>query len=207
MRGESSREVLHEDRVDPDPLKQFQLWYDEALAAGLAQPDAMALATATPDGRPSVRMVLLKGVIDGGFTFHTNYESRKGQELAQNPQGALAFFWPELRRQVRVEGSLSRVSAEESDAYFRTRPWESRLAALASPQSRRLESREALDRRVVDLTQRYQGREVPRPSYWGGYRLTPVSVELWQGHPHRLHDRLLYQRQDNGSWIITRLAP
>jgi pyridoxamine 5'-phosphate oxidase len=198
--------VLLESDVDCDPLAQFRRWYADAEAAGIRMPQAMALATASAVGAPSVRMVLLKGIEDGEFVFYTGYVSRKAGELAANPNGALLFYWDPLGRQVRVEGSVRRVSAEDSDAYFATRPHGAQLAAAASRQSAVLSSRAELDARVAELEQRYAGEEVPRPDHWGGYRLAPELYEFWQHREDRAHDRLRYRR-DAGNWILERLSP
>jgi pyridoxamine 5'-phosphate oxidase len=198
--------VLLESDVDCDPLGQFRRWYADAEAAGIRMPQAMALATASGVGAPSVRMVLLKGIEDGEFVFYTGYVSRKAGELAANPNGALLFYWDPLGRQVRVEGSVRRVSAEDSDAYFATRPRGAQLAAAASRQSAVLSSRAELDARVAELEQRYAGEEVPRPDHWGGYRLAPELYEFWQHREDRAHDRLRYRR-DGGNWILERLSP
>jgi pyridoxamine 5'-phosphate oxidase len=197
---------MDERDLDPDPLRQFQAWFAEAIEAGVEVPEAMALATATPDGRPSARMVLLKRADEGGFGFHTNYESRKGAELEVNPQAALLFHWRPLGRQVRVEGRVERLPHEESDAYFRTRPLGSRLAAWASPQSRRLPDRAELDRLYADATGRFPDEDVPLPPYWGGFRLVPEAYEFWQHQENRLHDRVRYER-DGAGWNRVRLAP
>jgi pyridoxamine 5'-phosphate oxidase len=202
-----TRPVLHESDADPDPLAQFRRWFEEAVAAGLPQPEAMALATATPDGRPSLRMVLLRGFDERGFVFYTNYDSRKGRELQANPRAALAFYWFEMDRQVRIEGRVERVTPQESDAYFRTRPRGSRLGAWASPQSRVIAGRAVLERRVQEVAAEYDGQEVPRPEYWGGQRVVPEVIEFWQGQPDRLHDRLCYRRLEEGGWRLERLAP
>ena len=194
-----------ERALDPDPLAQFHAWFADARAA-LDQPDAVALATATPDGRPSVRMVLLKRADEQGFGFHTNLESRKGVELAANPQGALLFHWQPLGRQVRVEGAVEAAPAPESEEYFRKRPLPSRLAAWASPQSRPLADRAELDRRYAEATARFEGEDVPLPPHWGGFRLVPDVYEFWQHGEHRLHDRLRYERAEGG-WRRQRLAP
>jgi pyridoxamine 5'-phosphate oxidase len=189
-----------------DPLEQFRHWYEYAVAAGLPEPEAMALATATPEGRPSVRFVLLKGIDERGVEFYTNYESRKGRELAANPQAALAILWRPLHRQVRVEGVVERLSAEESDAYFATRARLSRIGAWASNQSTEIPDREFLEARVAELEARYPGEDVPRPPYWGGYVLRPRAIEFWEGRPNRLHDRELFTRGADG-WSSRRLSP
>jgi pyridoxamine 5'-phosphate oxidase len=199
-------ESIDEKTVDRNPLKLFQRWLDEAIAAGIHLAEAMTLATATPEGKPSARLVLLKGLTEQGFVFYTNYNSMKSRELDANPQAALVFYWPLLERQVRVEGTVKRTDADESDAYFKTRPRESQIGALASPQSEVIPSREALQQRADELEKLYEGREVERPAYWGGYRLFPERIEFWKGRPGRLHDRILYERQDR-SWTIKRLAP
>ena len=206
LRRDYARAGLTEADAAADPLAQFARWFDEALAAGLPEPNAMTLATATPDGRPSARVVLLKGFDERGFVFFTNRHSRKGRELAANPYAALAFFWPELERQVRVEGAVAPTGDEESDAYFASRPLASRLGAWASSQSEVIAGREVLDRAVEELAARFGG-EVPRPPHWGGYRLSPEAVEFWQGRPSRLHDRLRYARRPDGGWRRERLAP
>jgi pyridoxamine 5'-phosphate oxidase len=196
---------LHEAQADPDPLRQFARWFEEAGAVGVAMPEAMALATATADGRPSVRMVLLKGFDERGFAFYTGYESRKGRELAENPRAALLFHWP--GRQVRIEGPVSRLTAEESGAYFASRPRGSRLSAIASRQSEVVSSREELEARVAELEERFASAEPSRPDRWGGFRLVPETYELWQHREDRLHDRLRYRRDGNGRWVIERLSP
>jgi pyridoxamine 5'-phosphate oxidase len=206
LRREYALAGLAEGDLDPDPLVQFGRWFDAAVAAGLAEPNAMTLATATPDGRPSARMVLLKGVEAGGFTFYTNYGSRKGDELAANPLAALVFWWGELERQVRVEGRVERTGRDESAAYFRSRPPGARLGAWASEQSRVIAGRAALDRRLAEASERFAGGDVPPPPFWGGYRVAPEVVEFWQGRPDRLHDRLRYRRA-GGGWLVERLAP
>jgi pyridoxamine 5'-phosphate oxidase len=193
--------------VDPDPIVQFGRWYREAEEAGLFQPDAMTLATATADGVPSARMVLLKGFDERGFSFFTNFDSRKARELDENPRAALVVYWAELRHQVRVTGRVERLSRDESEAYFRTRPHGSRLAAWASRQSRVIPSREVLEDEYRRLEAEYAEGGVPLPPFWGGFRVVPDSVELWMGRPNRLHDRLRYSRRPDGSWAIERLAP
>lgn len=200
-------ESIDEKTVDRDPLKLFQLWLDEAMAAGIHLAEAMTLATATPEGKPSARLVLLKGADKRGFVFYTNYNSMKARELDSNPQAALVFYWPQLERQVRVEGEVERTGTDESDAYFKTRPRESQIGALASPQSEVIASRESLQQKADELEKLYEGREVARPAHWGGYRLLPQRIEFWKGRPGRLHDRIVYERQVDGSWSIKRLAP
>jgi pyridoxamine 5'-phosphate oxidase len=197
---------LSESDVDADPFQQFRAWFSDALAAHLIEPNAMILATATKDGRPSARAVLLKGFDERGFVFYTNYESRKGQELAENPWAALVFLWEELERQIRIEGRVERCSAEESDRYFRSRPLGSRLSATLSHQSQVISSREVLEHRLQELITENANGDVPRPSYWGVYRLSPTSIEFWQGRPNRLHDRLRY-RVNDGIWLLERLSP
>jgi pyridoxamine 5'-phosphate oxidase len=198
---------LRQRNLDRDPLRQFELWFAEAGAAGVRMPEAAAVATATPDGAPSVRMVLVKGFDERGFVFFTNYASRKGAELAENPRAALMFYWDPLGRQVRLEGPVTRTSVEESDAYAHSRPRGSQLSALASPQSRSVESREVLERRVAELRERYGEGELPRSDGWGGFRLEPESIEFWQQRHDRLHDRLRYRRSSGSGWLIERLAP
>ena len=204
--SDHTRQPLLEKNLNPDPFKQFQTWLDEALAADLAQPLGMTLATATPGGRPSARMVLLRGFDSKGFVFFTNYTSRKAKELDNNPRAALVLYWAELDRQVRIEGTVQRVAADESDTYFQTRPRGSRLGALASPQSELIPDRAFLERRMEELIRQYPD-DIPRPGFWGGYRVIPVSIEFWQGQENRLHDRLRYRRDEDGPWIIERLAP
>ena len=205
--NQNPAETLDEKTVDPDPFKLFRRWFDEAIASGSRLPEAMNLATATKDGKPSARVVLLKEVDEQGFVFYTNYNSRKARELDANPYASLVSYWVQLDRQVRVEGSVERVTALESDEYFRTRPRESQLGAIASPQSEVIESREFLERRFRDFDAMYRDRSVARPAHWGGYRLKPESIEFWQNRAGRLHDRILYDRQTDGSWTIKRLAP
>jgi pyridoxamine 5'-phosphate oxidase len=192
--------------VSTSPLATLAEWIDDARRAGLRDPDAMALATATPRGAPSVRIVLCKGVEEAGVRFFTNYESRKGRQIADNPHASAVFFWATLERQVRVEGRVVKLSAEESDAYFRVRPRGSRLASAVSPQSQPIVSLDDLRARCDDLDSRLAGADVPRPAHWGGYRLDAESVELWRAGDHRLHDRVLYVRSEGG-WDATRLAP
>ncbi len=207
LRAHLMAQGLAEADLDPDPFRQFDTWYRLAAEAGLWLPDAMTLATCTPDGAPSARVVLLKGFTQDGFSFFTNYDSRKGRELEANPRAALVFWWGELERQVRAEGRVGRVTAAESDVYFQTRPRGSQLGALASRQSEILAGRAELDRRVAELQARYGDGPVPRPPGWGGYRLRPDVIEFWQGRPDRLHDRLCYVRLAGGGWQVRRLAP
>ncbi len=190
-----------------DPLKLFAEWFEQALEGGLVEPSAMTLATVSPAGRPSARMVLLKHVDEDGFVFCTSYSSRKGEELAHTPWGALVMWWDRLHRQVRVEGPVERVSAEESDRYFANRPRGSQLGASASPQSAVIDSRAVLEDRVRELESAYRGREIPRPQGWGGYRVRVDSIEFWEGREDRLHDRLRFRRQGPHSWIAERLGP
>jgi pyridoxamine 5'-phosphate oxidase len=203
----SGEQGLSEGDVDPDPLVEFRRWYRLAEESGVPQPDAMTLATATADGAPSARMVLLKGVDDQGFVFFTNYESRKARELSENPRASLVLYWVALRRQVRVTGRVEPITAEESEAYFRSRPFGSRLAAWASRQSSLLPDRSVLEDEYRRLEAEYAGGDVPLPPFWGGYRVTPDTVEFWMGRENRLHDRLRYRRRDRGEWVIERLSP
>ncbi|MEP6742961.1 MAG: pyridoxamine 5'-phosphate oxidase [bacterium] len=199
--------TLDEKTVDRDPIILFRNWFNAAVASGSRLPESMTLATATQDGKPSARVVLLKSVDADGFVFYTNYRSAKAKELEDNPQAALVFYWVGLDRQVRVEGRVVRVSAAESDEYFKTRPRESQLGALASPQSEVIESREVLEQHLRELEDEFRDREVERPAHWGGYRLKPERIEFWENRPGRLHDRIAYDLQSDGSWSISRLAP
>ena len=207
LRRDYTRAGLDESGADQNPIEQFRRWFDEALAADLHEPNAMTLATTTPDGHPSARMVLLKGFDERGFVFYTNYEGRKSRELEANPHCALVFYWGELERQVRVEGRASRVAEEESDAYFEGRPRGSQLGAWASEQSRPVRDRGVLEERLRELEDEYEGRAVPRPPFWGGYRIEPRVIEFWQGRENRLHDRLVYRRSEDGGWRRGRLQP
>jgi pyridoxamine 5'-phosphate oxidase len=206
LREEYTRTGLAEADVAPDPVVQFRAWFRDALAADLHEPNAMILATATAGGKPSARTVLLKGYDERGFVFYTNYDGRKAKEIETNPTCAILFYWGELERQVRIEGRASRLSGEESDAYFAGRPRGSRLGAWASEQSRPVQDRSILEERVRALEAVYEGREIPRPPFWGGYRVEPDTIEFWQGRESRLHDRLVYQRSGRG-WKIVRLQP
>jgi len=207
QRKEHNRSSLLEEDLDSDPIRQFLSWFEEASQSGVAESNGMTLATATPDGRPSARVVLLRGVDDRGFAFFTNYESRKARELEANPYAALVFFWHELERQIRVEGRVERVAGSESDQYFQSRPIGARIGAWASPQSQVVPGREVLESRFGELESQYPEGEIPRPANWGGYRLIPDSIEFWQGRPNRLHDRLRYTKREQGGWLIERMAP
>ena len=198
---------LDENLIDRDPIKQFQAWLADAMDAKLPLPEAMTLATATPDGRPSARMVLLKQVDHEGFVFFTNYRSAKAGQLDANPYAALVFYWSQLDRQVRVEGSVTKTSAQESREYFHTRPRESQIGAWASAQSEVISGREVLEQRTQELETLYCDREIDCPEHWGGYRVKPERIEFWKSRVGRLHDRILYELQPDGSWSISRLAP
>ncbi len=206
-REEYRRTGLDEQNCETNPIVQFERWMKDAQNAHLKEPNAMTLATATRDGRPSGRVVLLKEVSDMGFVFYTNYTSRKARELELNPVAALTFYWSELERQVRVEGAVRRVSREQSEAYFRNRPRGSRLGAWASKQSEVVATREELDARLRQLEAQYRDEEVPVPEFWGGYCVHPEAVEFWQGRPNRMHDRLQYRRKGEYDWVIQRLSP
>jgi pyridoxamine 5'-phosphate oxidase len=198
---------LNESEADADPVRQFAIWFQQALDAELPDANAMTLATADSEGHPSARIVLLKSFDEGGFVFFTNYESHKGRELAENPHAALVFYWGPLDRQVRIEGTAEQVSREESQAYFTSRPEASQLGAWASRQSEVIASREQLERQMEELAARYGDGMIPLPPYWGGYRVRPERIEFWQGRPSRLHDRLRYERNADGTWRISRLSP
>lgn len=206
LRTDYSLKTLDEQQVGRDPLQQFGLWMVEAIHAKVPEPTAMNLSTVDAGGRPSGRIVLLKGVDPRGFVFFTNYESRKGRDLAARPVAALTFMWKELERQVRIEGTVEKVSGAESDAYYETRPLGSRIGAWASPQSEAIENRAWLEERLAALTKEY-GEQPTRPEHWGGYRVMPERIEFWQGRLSRLHDRIVFTREEGGGWKIARLAP
>jgi len=207
-RKEYEQGALDEATIESDPIRQFAVWYDAAVAAGVPEPEAMTLSTSTPEGRPSARIVLLRGFDARGFCFFTNYGSRKGSELTANPHAALTFHWAELERQVRIEGRVERTSAAESDEYFRTRPSTSRIGAWSSPQSEVIPDREALETLFARFRAEHtDDAAIPRPPNWGGFRLSPERIEFWQGRPSRLHDRLCFRRGPSWDWILERLAP
>ena len=207
LRREYASRALDEQDAHADPLTQFTIWFDEALKSQLLDVNAMTLATASATGEPSARTVLLKGADQHGFVFYTNYDSAKGRDLAENPRAALLFFWRELERQVRINGAISKTTAAESDQYFHSRPIESQIGAAISDQSRPIADRSILEKRFEELAAASREQAVPRPAHWGGYRLAPDAIEFWQGRKSRLHDRLLYTRQADGSWSRSRLAP
>lgn len=207
MRKEYRRAELDESTVHPDPFVQFSAWFEEASNADFEEPNAMALATVDSAGKPSSRMVLLKSYDEHGFVFFTNYNSQKGRDLARNPRAALLFWWDKLGRQIHVEGEVEKISAQESSEYFNSRARGSQLSAWASNQGAVIPGREVLINRIEQLSKEYEGREIPRPPHWGGFRVKPLVFEFWQGRPNRLHDRLQYRKLPDGSWIIERLAP
>lgn len=207
LRREYRHEELIEKNVPANPMVLFQRWFKEALKAQVLDTNAFAVASVSASGKPSNRIVLLKGLDPKGFVFFTNYESRKGRELRQKPAASLLFFWPQLSRQVRIDGKVAKVSAQESDDYFKTRPRGSQLGAWASNQSQTVPDRDFLERRMRALEEQFAGRAIPRPPHWGGFRLVPATIEFWQGRPNRLHDRLQYQRKGSSGWKMTRLAP
>lgn len=207
IRKSYAQKKLLEKKASADPFKQFTKWWKQALKAGIDEVNAMTLATASVDGMPSARIVLLKDYSSAGFTFFTNYESYKGQQLSENPRACLVFFWKELERQVRITGLVEKIPGEASAEYFSSRPVESQIGALTSPQSRVIESREWLDNRYKQQTKELKKQQIKRPDYWGGYIVKPVIIEFWQGRPGRLHDRLQYSLLENGDWKLERLAP
>ncbi|UKJ06255.1 pyridoxamine 5'-phosphate oxidase [Solitalea lacus] len=208
LRQEYSARSLSEKDVNSDPFRQFELWFNEAMQSGILEPNALTLSTATSLGKPSARVVLLKGFSDEGFTFFTNYNSRKGHELRQNPFACISFFWLELQRQIIIEGVIEKVSLDESTRYYQTRPKGSQLGAWVSEQSTVIADREVLENKLAELENQYANQEVlPKPEYWGGYLLKPSSIEFWQGRPSRLHDRIQYILEADGNWKIQRLAP
>ncbi len=207
LRRDYEASALHRRDLDPDPIRQFEHWLNDAIAAAQIEPTAMTLATATPVGRPSARIVLLKGVDAGGFVFFTNYLSQKGREIEANPNVELVFFWDKLERTVRVHGTVTRSSRDESETYFHQRPKRSQIGAAASRQSEVIESRAVLEHRFAELEKQYEQDDVPTPANWGGFRVKPDTIEFWQGRRSRLHDRLRYRRDAGGAWVIERIAP
>ena len=207
IRKDYKMQTLDEAEAEADPIRQFDKWWQDALSSSIEEVNAFTLATAAPDGKPSARIVLLKGYDEKGFVFFTNYTSNKGNELSKNPLVYMVFFWKELERQVRIEGVAEKVSSEESDSYFASRPAGSRIGAWASPQSTVIENRSVIEKNVLRYQQKFEGQPVPRPGHWGGYRVKPRLIEFWQGRPSRLHDRLQYTLQEENGWKIERLAP
>ena len=207
IRRDYSHKSLSEKDVNASPIKQFGKWWDEAVNSKIDEVNAMTLATASIDALPSARIVLLKEFNEKGFVFFSNYESYKAQQLAENPKACLVFFWKELERQVRITGLIEKISAQQSDDYFQSRPESSRIGAWASPQSRVIEDRQWLDEKFNELVNKMEGTSIPRPPHWGGYIVKPVVIEFWQGRPNRLHDRIQYSLDENGTWKIERLAP
>ena len=207
LRQNYTRGGLIESQADINPFKQFKLWFEQAVEAQILEPNAMTIATVTPEGKPKARIVLLKDFDQRGFVFFTNYNSNKGKQLEQTPWASLVFWWDQLERQVRIEGRVEKVSDAESDEYFPTRPINSQLGSWASVQSEVVANREVLETRLEEFRQKYEGQVIPRPPYWGGVRVIPQEIEFWQGRPSRLHDRLRYRLQEDGSWLIERLCP
>ena len=206
LRKEYTKNALELAKVSPDPMIQFQQWFEEAQSAQVPEPNAMNLANVSQEGRPTSRIVLLKGV-EEGFIFYSNHKSHKGKAIAQNRYVALTFFWPELERQIRIEGQAEKISEAQSTAYFHSRPRDSQIGAWTSPQSEVIDDRSALTQRQETYTRAFEGKEVPKPDHWGGYQVLPDRIEFWQGRPSRLHDRILYTLQKDNSWKIERLAP
>ena len=198
---------LFEKDVDADPLKQFETWWGQALQSGIEEPNAMTVATSSASGKPSARIMLLKAIKNNGFVFFSNYQSRKGKQIDDNPFVSLVFFWKELERQVRIEGEVKKISEQESDEYFSKRPLESRIGAWSSPQSEVIKSRDVLEENVSEYTNKFGSQNIPRPPHWGGYIVNPILIEFWQGRPGRLHDRLQYTISQSTTWKIERLAP
>lgn len=207
LRIDYSKKKLSKKSVLADPIEQFNIWLDEALTTGCLEPTAMTVATVSDRNTPSVRTVLLKGVENSKFVFFTNYNSRKGVQMAENPNICALFFWPELERQVNIEGIARKTTSEKSDTYFKSRPWKSRIGAIISPQSQPIKSKNVIKKAFVIEAAKHIGEEIPRPEHWGGYEITPNRIEFWQGRPNRLHDRILYSKQVDSSWNISRLAP
>ena len=207
LRSNYALSGLNETDLLETPFQQFQLWLEQAIAAELPEPNAMTLATLSAQGKPIARMVLLKGLDEKGFVFYTNYDSAKGKQLTETDSAALVFWWAGLERQVRVEGTVEKVSSTESDAYFQSRPKASQLGAWASPQSQAIENRDILEKRLAQLEEKYATEKVPRPPHWGGFRVIPSAIEFWQGRPSRLHDRIRYELDEKGDWFYQRLAP
>ena len=207
LRSNYALSGLNETDLLETPFQQFQLWLEQAIAAELPEPNAMTLATLSAQGKPIARMVLLKGLDEKGFVFYTNYDSAKGKQLTETDSAALVFWWAGLERQVRVEGTVEKVSSTESDAYFQSRPKASQLGAWASPQSQAIENRGILEKRLAQLEEKYATEKVPRPPHWGGFRVIPTAIEFWQGRPSRLHDRIRYELDEKGDWFYQRLAP
>ncbi len=207
LRSNYALSGLNETDLLDTPFQQFQRWLEQAIAAKLPEPNAMTLATLSKEGKPIARMVLLKGLDEKGFVFYTNYDSAKGKQLTETDSAALVFWWAGLERQVRVEGMVEKVSSEESDAYFQSRPKASQLGAWASPQSQVIKNRGVLEKRLAELEEKYATEKVPRPPHWGGFRVIPTAIEFWQGRPSRLHDRIRYELDEKGDWFYQRLAP
>ena len=207
LRREYTRDGISVRSVKKDPIEQFSIWFEDAVKSDQTDANAMTLATATASGKPSLRVVLIKGFDHKGFRFYTNYESRKGRELSENPEAALCFFWPALERQVRIEGKVEKMSREDSEVYFKSRPRESQIGAWASRQSSKIKGRDQLKKQYQEMKETFEGKEIPLPEFWGGFLLRPQTIEFWQGRTGRLHDRILYTRIDEDNWKIDRLSP